>query len=1098
MDGLRRKIRDYDDLRDPLLAPIEQSFSIAEVILKTENLGDGTSRVFMSEGVEGDKFDGIRTGMTLIDSRGLRFVICQVAKSALSSDFTAPPTDPATGTATGKHIVVTNVGQSNTESIPFTSGTLVLAENVAVAGSVGTIVAIASASIVDTETFTLDDGKNPVLVFEFDKVPNGVGVANIAVDISSAIIDIDVATAMVSAINAATLLNLEADNSSGLSAIVTITNTGTGVEGDVVTWLADPVGMTVVQPTGGGPGAYIFDAVTQSDDGFRAAPYVFNVVGSYVDGLDIVGNRVTVKWAEGGAEKSGSFTNENEPGGDLADNSVIDFAVSAVSTGQIRLYNDSGAIIDADSIIIEYTKDDSPLSEDAEIRAQNILSFLASDVGIGLNKDDPGFLQRSYVNSAHKIWDIKGTHLGYSVLGKYAGYFVEALPLYRVASSIAVGLPANSIFEFPSGTKASGTIFAVSFSNLIDGDTFVLDDGVNPQVVFEFDTVPNGVSGGNVAIDVSSAVTSVDVADAMVLAVNITGSLDLVADNGGGTTSTVTIVNTVAGLSGNVATWSDTVLSGAFTVTQPTGGTDGRLFTTVDPKKVQFDEVILDVIDLDLLCSDTIFPETAQAVVVASVEQILDEGSSKRVIVTVTAVAMYESFGTEGVFVDFVGSIFTVDNFTRIDSTSYSFETSSFATPALGAGVVAWKALKFVAPNTMTITGVGTDVEDLGRQIVGYTGRRYRITKTFTDPPIASTGNWAFIDSDGVSSYLESFTDIGGGSYEFDIIAENPPSAGTANIYLRCEIVTSCDFCRASSLLIRISPTTILNFPDALEGDALGRLVIRLEQMIPGQIRIAAFVFSQGASIAEWAISASSSIEEYWEDDAIYSALFDEDEFPADEIALDSAPIIASSVSSEQGDPDGNFGPTLAVNENVLEEYISGPDPIIAGTWTAAGLWHVSEYRSSTQYRSFNYGQNDVGRLGDVGAVPPDYDGVPIATVSRLISPAFSLLATDTAVVIRFRHYGDVRLGLANDLVRVEVFKGVGLFYTIDKAALGLDTTGTNGSITTYSEDIQAMVVANDTYHLEFVFDTAGAASSPPGTGEGWYVDDIEVQVTPV
>ena len=1098
MDGLRRKIRDYDDLRDPLLAPIEQSFSILETILKTENLGDGTSRVFMSEGPEGDKFDGIRPEMTLIDSRGTRFVICQVFKSALSSEFTDPPLDPATGVATGKHIIVTNVGQASTEFIPFSSGTIVTDEDVSVDGSVGTILAIAPAGIVDAETFTLDDGINPAIVFEFDKVPDGVAGANIAVDISAAALDTDVASAMVSAINAATPLSLSADNGSGASATVTITNTGTGVEGDVVSWLADPAGMTVVQPTGGGPGAFIFDAVTQSDDGLRLAPYAFNVEGSYVDGLDIAGNRVSINWTEGGVRKSGSFTNENKPGGDLADTSVIDFTVGAVATGQIRLYNDGGAVIDADSIIVTYTKDDDPPPEDGEIRAQNILSFLASDVGIGLNKDDPEFLQRSYVNSAHKIWDIKGTDLGYGVLGKYAGYFVEAKPLYKVIPSIAAGLPTDSIFAFPPGTKSVGTITAVSFASLIDSEAFTLDDAVNPQVTFEFDTVPDGVSGGNVVVDISAAVTSIDVANAIVSAINSTGSLNLLADNAGGTTSTITVTNTVEGIAGNVVTWSDTVASASFVIAQPVGGTDGKLFTDIDPRKVQFDEVILDAIDLDLLCSDTIFPETAQAVVVTSAVQTAAEGSDKRVTVIVTAVDMHESFGTEGVFVDFVGATFEVQNFARIDSTSYSFETSSFSIPALGAGVVTWKALKFVAPNTVTIVGVGTDVEDLGRQSVGYTGRRYRITKTFTDPIVASIGNWEFIDSDGVSSYLESFTDAGGGEYEFDIIADSPPATGDANIYLRCEIVTSCDFCAASSLLVRISPTTILNFPEALEGDALGRLIIRLEQMIPGHVRIAAFVFSQGAAITEWgAIAAASEIEEYWEDDAIYSALFDEDEFPADEIALDSAPIIASSVSSEPGDPDGNFGPTLATNENVLEEYLAGLDPLVLGTWTAAGLWHITEYRSSTQFKSFNYGQNDVGRLGGVGAVPPDYDGIAATTISRLISPSFSLLAADSAVVVRFRHYGDVDGTAGEDLVRVEVIRDTGavLTHTITKTMLGL-ASGTNGSITTYSEDIESLIGADDTYHLEFVFDT-GASPSGAGTGEGWYVDDIEVQVTP-
>jgi len=1085
MDGLRRKIRDYDQLRNPLIAPTDKTFSLAETILKTENLGDGTSRVFMSVGVDGDRFDGLRNGMTLIDFRGFRFVICKISKSSLASEFTDPPTDPVTLAPTGKHIIVQNIGQSSTEFIPFASGTYAFEENPSVTPSIGTIVAVASASLIDGETFTLDDGVNPALIFEFDKVPDGAG-ANIAVDISLATSGITVADAMVTAINAATPLNLVASNLSGGSATVTITNPATGVEGDVA-WsdtVAD-AGFIVTSPTGGGPGAFIFESPsTLSDNGSRLPPYAFNVEGSYVGGLNIANNRVTVSWKESGVDKSGSFTNEGRPGGDLADTSIIDLSVGAVATGQIRIYNDTGAAIDADSIRVTYTQEDDPPSEDAEINSQNILSFLASDVGIKLDRNDPEFLQRSYVNSAHKIWDVKGTELGYSVLGRYAGYFVSASPLYNIIESISLGLPSSTIFSFPSGTTASGGILSIPYSNLIDGETFTLDDGINPIVVFEFDKVPNGVSGANIAVDISGATTAIDVATIMVASINGAASLFLSASNGGGLLDFITVNNTVAGTSGNVLTWSETVSNAGFIVTQPSGGTSGTIFTTVDPRRPRFDEVAMDAIPMDLLCSDVLFPSTAQAVTVLSATQTADEGSNKRVTVIVSAADMSISFGTEGSFVDLSAATFVIENFQRIDSSTYSFETASFVVPSLGAGVVTWKTLKFIAPNTVTIAGIGTDVEDLGRQTLGYTGRRYRITKTFTDPVLGDYGNWAFIDNDGVVSYLESFENTTGTTYQFVIIATDPPAVGAANIFLKCEIVTDCNFCRASSILVRISPDTILDYPEALEGDALSRLIIRLEQMIPGHVRIAAFVYDPGPALASWAMSASSSSSEYAADDALYTAYFDEDEFPADLIPVDSAPIIATSE-------------VTITNENVLEEYLAGADPLIAGTWTASGLWHITEYRSSTQFKSFNYGQNDVGRLGDGGAVAPDYDGVAIATVSRLISPAFGLLATDTAVVIRFRHYGDMRSGLVNDLVRVEVFKGAGLFYTIGKASLGLDGTGTNGSITTYSEDIQAMVVADDNYHLEFVFDTAGAASGA-GTGEGWYVDDIEVQVTPV
>jgi hypothetical protein len=1107
LDGIRRKVRDYDDLRDPLLTPIEQSFLIGETILRSEDLGDGTSRVFMSEGADGDKYEGVRPGMTLIDFRGIRFVICKVLKSSLPSDFEDPPLDPATGLTTGKHIIVANVGQSSTEFIPFVSGNFSSQEDPVVDEAVGNIVAVAAASLVDAETFTLNDGVNVNgdLIFEFDDDANVV-VGNIPVDISAATTDVEVATAMVIAINGATPFNLVASNGLGALATVTIANPATGFEGDVA-WsdaVAD-AGFIVTSPTGGGPGGYVVeDGDTQVDDGVRLSPYVFNTWGSYSDvpAVDIAGNRVTIGWTEGGIRKEGSFTNEGRPGGDLADTSVIDPSVAAIVTGQIRIYTDSGAAIDANSITVTYTKEyDATVTlenqEDADIRAQNILAFLSNDVGIRLDRNDPEVLQRSYVNSAHKIWDIKGTELGYDVLGQYAGYFVDASPLYSVVESVALGLDPSAVFQFPAGIPAKGSIVAIGSSSLFDGETFTLDDGQNLPVVYEFDKVPDGVSPGNVVVDISGAVKpATDVASLMVSAINGTGSLNLAASNVGGTSSLVTIVNTVPGTVGNVI-WGETVVNGGFIIGQPEGGVTGKYFTTIDPRRPQFDEVVLDAIDLDLLCSEASFPNEEQDVDVISATIIRSEGSNKRTEVIVTAALMYESFGTDGTFTDFAGADFTFSNFERIDATSYKFETASFVVPTLGVGTIDWKVFKFEAPNTVTITGIGTDVVDLGRQSVGFTGRRYRITKTFTDPPLADIGNWAFIDSEGVVSFIESFAETDtAGDYEFDIISDTPPASGPANIFLKCEIVTDCDFCRASSILVRISPTTILLFPEALEGDALGRLIIRLEQMIPGHVRIAAFIFDPGPALAEWgAIAAGATANEYSEDDALYSSFFDEDEFPADEIPADSAPIIATSTIETAAAGGKAWGAWF--NENIFEEYIDGSDPIVDATWTATGLWSVTEYRSSTQFRCFNYGQNDVGRFGDGGSVPPDYI-TGAATSGVLTSPTITDPGAGTSLTLWFRMSYNGRLA-ANDVPVVRVVGGPTV--TFDRTALGLSGV-TSTDVAAWGciyADEQVAYTDGQTFDLDdgvnpatvFEFDVDGG-----GVGGGNVAIDISADVT--
>ena len=47
LDNIRQLIRDFDILRDPLRCPVETEFLQPVIVLKTEVLDDGTSRVFI-------------------------------------------------------------------------------------------------------------------------------------------------------------------------------------------------------------------------------------------------------------------------------------------------------------------------------------------------------------------------------------------------------------------------------------------------------------------------------------------------------------------------------------------------------------------------------------------------------------------------------------------------------------------------------------------------------------------------------------------------------------------------------------------------------------------------------------------------------------------------------------------------------------------------------------------------------------------------------------------------------------------------------------------------------------------------------------------
>ena len=823
MDGLRRKIRRFDELRDPLKVQSEATVVVPLALLKVSTNDDGTAKVFLSRGADDDKFDQLRIGYTLVDAFLLRFEVVSLRLSTSADDVNDPPTDPATGNPTGSHIVVNTIALSDREVFPFVSGTLVSDEN-----------------------------PTPV----------------------------------------------------------------------------------------------------PADDGVTKGPYIFTVASS-----PVAGNRVVLRWSESGASKEGFFTIGFQPGGDLGVGSTLDSA-----TGVVTLQTQGGTVIDADTIRIDYTEDLSPANpEDAEVRSQNLLAFLASDYAIALERSDPDTLQRSWVNNAYNLWDLKGTDEGYEFLAKVAGFTISTEGLWRISSDFAATLPSVNVFELPGGS--------------------------------------------------------------------------------------------------------------------------GKYYTDLEPCRPRLDDLPLDDFPLDVFCTewDTDFPEVVQVVTIDSVTNIGFFGSEERYEVVVSTAAMEDSYGVGATLADSTAAEFTVLDYERVDSTSYQFIVQSLVAPTLGAATVTWSVFK----RDLVLIGSGFDVEDLGTQALGATGKRYRLTVSLDAGDPIEPEAWAFIDSDGVVFRVETATGVTPTVFEFEVVGATAPAAGDARFFYLCELITSCDYCRASGIRFKISLGEIANYPESLAENPVDRLIVRMRKMVPRHVRITTFVYGPGpASAAFVAFAVSSTITETASDDALYSAYYDEDEFPADEIPVDSAPIAATSE-------------VTITSTNVLEEYIGGSDPIVDLTWTAAGLWHVTEYRSSTQFRSFDYGANDVGRVGEGGAVPPDYDGVGAATVSRLVSPSFGLLAADSAVVVRFRHYGDVDGTAGEDLVRVEVYRDTGsvLIRTIDKATLGL-ASGTNGSMTTYSEDIESLVVADDDYHLEFVFDT-GASPSGAGTGEGWYIDDVEVQVTP-
>jgi len=127
----------------------------------------------------------------------------------------------------------------------------------------------------------------------------------------------------------------------------------------------------------------------------------------------------------------------------------------------------------------------------------------------------------------------------------------------------------NESFAF--AFDAEGTIQAVAGSLLIDGQTFTLDDGLNPPVVFEFDFVPISVSGANIPVPVTLLKTAAEVAVEMVTQINTTPNLGINARLVNAGDTLIRLINNISGTAGNQAS-AETVTNPGFVISNMSGG----------------------------------------------------------------------------------------------------------------------------------------------------------------------------------------------------------------------------------------------------------------------------------------------------------------------------------------------------------------------------------------------------------------------------------------------------------------------------------------------------------------------------------------------
>ena len=120
------------------------------------------------------------------------------------------------------------------------------------AASTGSITTVAVASLVDTETFTLDDGLNTAVVFEFDVAGDGVSGSNTAVDVSALTTADEVRDAIIAAVNGVSDYLLRITASDGGAATVDLTHDqNTHLGNTPITETVAAAGFVVAGFTGG-------------------------------------------------------------------------------------------------------------------------------------------------------------------------------------------------------------------------------------------------------------------------------------------------------------------------------------------------------------------------------------------------------------------------------------------------------------------------------------------------------------------------------------------------------------------------------------------------------------------------------------------------------------------------------------------------------------------------------------------------------------------------------------------------------------------------------------------------------------------------------
>lgn len=142
---------------------------------------------------------------------------------------------------------------------------------------------------------------------------------------------------------------------------------------------------------------------------------------------------------------------------------------------------------------------------------------------------------------------------------------------------------------FVAAVAATGLITCTTKANYADTDYMTIGDGMNPDVLYEFDTAGNGVTAGRVQVNISGATTAAQVAAILRTAILANQPGLSVVDN---TDGTLSLTHNWPGAGGNVA-MTENVANAGHTVAGMSGGAApaaGAISTDTTQKLMVVDE----------------------------------------------------------------------------------------------------------------------------------------------------------------------------------------------------------------------------------------------------------------------------------------------------------------------------------------------------------------------------------------------------------------------------------------------------------------------------------------------------------------------------